>query len=153
MDSTGRSFVGVWIDHEQAHIVNPATDQVSVRTLVSGIGKRLVRPASGPPPKGAEGNLPAADGNLPAPGQVQRDRRYSNQLLRFYRRVAAALQGSDRIYICGPGEAKLEFRRVLELSPGMADRIIGVEAADMMTERRLCAHIRTLFLKKPVVHR
>ncbi|MFH2051771.1 MAG: hypothetical protein ABIK96_04815 [bacterium] len=145
MDSTGRSFAGVWIDHEQALIVNPATDQISVRTIVSGIGKRA-RPAGGSRPQGHRTSQEAAaEGN--------RDHRYSNQVLRFYKRIAEAVSGSSRIYICGPGEAKLEFRKVLELSPGMADRIIGVEAADKMTERQLCAHIRALFLKKPVVHR
>lgn len=145
MDSTARSFAGIWIDHEQALIVNPATDQVSVRTLVSGIGKR-VRPAGVSHPQS-----PGAPQEVTRDGS--RDRHYSNHLLRFYRRVAAAVSGSGRIYICGPGEAKLEFRKVLELSPGMADRIIGIESADKMTERQLCAHIRALFLKKPVVHR
>ncbi|MEZ4386005.1 MAG: hypothetical protein R3D98_00220 [Candidatus Krumholzibacteriia bacterium] len=69
-------------------------------------------------------------------------RHHAQQLRRYYRKVVGALRGADEIYICGPGEARTELRKVIEALPNGAARIRAVQPADKMTERQFTSPTR-----------
>jgi hypothetical protein len=59
------------------------------------------------------------------------------------------LRDADRIILFGPGEAKIELKKEIEKSKGIADKIKKIEAADKMTKRQITAKVRAFF--KPYI--
>ena len=55
---------------------------------------------------------------------------------------------AESILIVGPGEAKGELRERLARQ-GLQARIVGVEAADKMTDRQIAALVRERFAEEP----
>jgi hypothetical protein len=122
--------VGVWIDHKKAVIATIAGENEELRQVTSNIGQRVRY-------SGAAMKDSAED---------QRDRRFTSHLNKYYDRVVECIRDADSILILGAGEAKIELRERLgkELLGG---RIVGVEAADKMTDGQLAARVREHYLK------
>jgi len=127
----------MWIDHERALIITLTPFGTIIERERSEAGKR-VRLAGGSRSRTAYGPQDVAD-------EPSRDAKYRRKLDRFYDRVAALLEKSEEIYICGPGEAKQEVRRNLDDHPDMASRILEVRAADKMTDKQFVAHVLKYF--------
>ena len=49
------------------------------------------------------------------------------------------------IYICGPGEAKLEFNKHLARNKNLAEHIRDIEPADELTETQIVACVKEYF--------
>jgi hypothetical protein len=62
----------------------------------------------------------------------------------YYDAVIASIRDAESILIFGPGEAKGELKERLEKS-GLAGIIVGVEAADKMTDHQITARVRQHF--------
>jgi molybdopterin converting factor small subunit len=122
--------IGLWIDHRKAVIVIVSDEGEEVREITSHMEKH-VRFSNG----GAE------DGS----SEDVRDRQFGNYLNDHYDKVMAAIRDGDSIQIFGPGEVKGELEKRLE-SEGLKGRIVGVEAADKMTDRQIAAKVRQRFL-------
>lgn len=122
--------VGVWIDHRKAVIAILAGQTEQVRQVVSNMEKH-VRYA------GAAQEDSAED---------QRDRRFTGHLNKYYDEVIACIREADSILILGPGEAKIELEERLG-KESLAERIVGVETVDKMTDRQVVARVRQRFLK------
>ena len=132
-----RTFAGVWIDHEKAVVVTGNGEELTTSTFLSGVPGR---------PRLAGGSRSRAPyGPMDVASESRRDERHRQQLVRFYRRVAAGIADAERIYVFGPGEAKLEFRKLLQRSKETARRIVAVGPADKMTLAQITAHVRTFF--------
>ena len=133
--------VGLWIDHEKAHIVALRDGQVACTSLDSHVERRT-----------------KTTGGLRMPGrnymnnatvsEKKRDRRYHDQLDKYYRNVLKALATADRLVILGPGAAKNEIASAAQSEPEIANRIVSVETAVPMSERQLIANIKAYFGKE-----
>lgn len=123
--------VGVWIDHKKAIVATIAGRQESIRQIASNSVRR--------------GGTGGAQDRTP---EDQRDRRYIGHLNKYYDEVIASLQAADALLILGPGEAKLELKRRLE-HEGFRGQLVGVEAADKLTEPQVAARVRRFFLNSP----
>jgi ABC-type branched-subunit amino acid transport system substrate-binding protein len=121
--------IGLWIDHREAVIVTLTRTSEQTRRLESGMEKH-VRFAGGAQADTAEDML---------------DRRFNNHLNAYYAEVIAQIRAADAILIFGPGEAKGELQKQLA-GAGLEARIVGVEAADKMTDRQIAARVRQQFL-------
>jgi stalled ribosome rescue protein Dom34 len=121
--------LGLWIDHREALIAMASKDEQDVIRVDSGIDKhtRFVGGAS---------RITEED--------IQ-DRRFANLLHRYYDDVIARIRDADSILILGPGEAKTELKTLLE-SQHLGGRIVGVEAADKLTDKQVIAKVREHFL-------
>ncbi|MCW1970401.1 MAG: hypothetical protein KIH69_020005 [Anaerolineae bacterium] len=132
---------GLWIDHKHAVVVlqeHAPHPHAEVFTQVKHIASNT-------------DSHPRFKGN--AAGDTEediRDRKYANQLNKFYDEVIDALKSSPVIYVCGPGEAKLELVKRLA-HHRLADRVVGVEAADKLTEPQVVAQVHKFFSKE-VLH-
>ena len=73
-----------------------------------------------------------------------RDRQFENHLNSYYAEVIAVIRDADAIQIFGPGEAKGELEKRLELE-GLKGRIVGIETVDKMTDRQIAAKVREHF--------
>jgi hypothetical protein len=120
-----KSNVGVWIDHRKAFVVRLHDDAEETHSIESSVGKH-VRYSGGEP-------------------EDQIENKFTNQLNEFYARVISFLQDAGAILILGPGEAKGELIKRLNVEPS-GPPIVGVETADKMTLNQITARVRDHFL-------
>jgi stalled ribosome rescue protein Dom34 len=73
------------------------------------------------------------------------DERRKHHLRQYYQKIIRAIQDSRKVLIFGPGEAKLELEKEIRKSKELAEKLVGVEAADKMTERQVAAKVRRYF--------
>jgi stalled ribosome rescue protein Dom34 len=124
-----KRVVGIWIDHKKAVIVNIVDDTEEIMLLDSGLEKHVR--ISGEAERKSEGD--------------HRDRKFMNHLNKYYDEVIFLVRDTDSILIVGPGEAKIEFKKRLEIN-FHAGRKIDIETVDKMTNRQITAKIRNHFL-------
>ena len=80
------------------------------------------------------------------PQSDSRQRSLTGHLNIYYDAVIASVRDATSIIIFGPGEAKGELKERLETN-NLAQRIVGIETVDKMTERQIAAKVRQRFLK------
>jgi hypothetical protein len=121
---------GLWIDHRETVLVLIQGDSTETKHIASDMEK----------------HVRFSGGNRTEDGAAddQRDRRFAAHLERYYDEVIAHLGGVDSILLFGPGEAKGEFEKRLGIQ-GFGAHVVGVEAADKMTERQVAAKVRGYF--------
>ena len=123
-----KTNVGLWIDHRKAVIVSLSDGGEEIREISSHMEKH-VRYSGKAEEDSAED---------------QRDMRYAGHLHKYYELVLSSIHDADAILILGPGEAKVEFKTLLE-GKALGGRITGVETVDKMTDRQLAARVRQHF--------
>jgi hypothetical protein len=122
-----KGAVGVWIDHRKAVLAAVGGKAVDLMEIASDMEKHVRY-------SGAAQEDSAED---------QRDRRFTAHLNRYYDEVVAYLRDADSILLLGPGEAKVELQA--RLGKELAERIVGVETVDKMTDRQVVARVRRRF--------
>ncbi|MDO9066463.1 MAG: hypothetical protein Q7U96_05205 [Chloroflexota bacterium] len=129
--------VGLWIDHRRAVIVtldgkDDKGAHGTIEEVVSGMEKH-VRYSSG-----AHVQEDVAED--------QQDKRFNGHLNKYYEEVAGRLRDAAAILILGPGEAKGELQKLLT-HQGKGELVVGVQAADKMTDNQLAVLVRQHFRK------
>ena len=115
--------LALWIDHQEARIFHVCAGGVEVQA-VHAPTHHVHRH-----PKG-----PTAEHNHP------------DDAHHFFRSVAHALEGAERILVVGPSTAKLHFlRHAFMHDRTLGPRIIGVETVDHPTDGQLVAFSRKYF--------
>jgi hypothetical protein len=131
-DSSMTRKVGIWIDHRDAYIVSISATGEETQRLESGMEKHVR----------SSGHSSFAKG----PGENQRDRQFAAHLGKYYDEVVARIRDADAILLFGPGEAKGELQKRLA-GKGLAERILGVETVDKVTDPQFLAMVRKHFGK------
>jgi len=137
-----KTNTGIWIDGNEAIVVDIIENEASVRRVASGIDHGKAHGGYGGANKG-----------------MAQDARPDNKLLqrrqeqekRFLREVIADVKESQRIYITGPGEMKLGLKKALEKAGG-GNRVAEVATAARMKDPQLVETVRSFFGKKPPRH-
>jgi hypothetical protein len=123
--------VGIWIDHRKTVVVS-VTDKGEETMLIPSNMEKHVRYS------GAAQEDSAED---------QRDRRFTGHLNKYYEQVISCIRDAESILIFGPGEAKVELEKRLEIE-SLSGRVVGIETVDKMTDRQIAARVRTHFPKR-----
>jgi hypothetical protein len=131
-----KTKVGLWIDHRKANIVT-VTDKGEEMGLVISKAEKQPRRSGDSPLKG-----PYEPHQVPA--QDSQQRTLTEHLNIYYDAVIASIRDAEAILIFGPGEAKGELEERLKKN-GLGGRIVGIEAADKMTDRQIAAKVRQRF--------
>ena len=130
--------VGLWMDHRKAVIVVITDKGEETKVIISKVEKQLRR-SGGSPLKGPhEVQLVPADDS--------RERAFTGHLNTYYDAVIACVRGAEAILILGPGEAKAELKKRLEIE-GLGNRVVGIKTVDKMTDRQIVARVRKRFLQ------
>jgi stalled ribosome rescue protein Dom34 len=131
--------VGLWIDHKQAYLIWYKESRVEVI------------PSDIEPPEHFSGGTQLG-GKLNQKGdmELRHNDRYRLMLIKFYKQVVAALKDVDSIFIMGPGEAKVEFEKVLKRQKAMQKRLLKVEAADRMTKNQMIARVKKFYKSQSI---
>jgi stalled ribosome rescue protein Dom34 len=123
---------GIWIDHKEAFVVFVAEGAQPEQRMQSGIEKHVRY----------SGHAASQEGSA----DDQRDRQFAAHLVKYYDEVISHVRDADSILIFGPGEAKGELEKRLA-SKGLGMRVVGVEAADKMTDHQIAAKVRQHYQK------
>lgn len=127
--------MGLWIDHRRAVIVTDFEGDGAVQQIASKMEKR-VRYAVSSPSAGAKPHQKSSEDG--------RDRRFNENLDRFYDEVITHLKDATAILVMGPGEAKTELQKRLS-TRGISDEIVSVMPADKMTDPEIVAEVNKHF--------
>ena len=95
--------IGLWIDHREAIIVILTDGGEETRHITSSSGKHIRYSGS------SHSRTP--EGLKEVTSEDQRDRKFDNQLNKYYDEVIAAIRDAESIQIFGPGEAKGELKK------------------------------------------
>jgi stalled ribosome rescue protein Dom34 len=125
--------IGLWIDHREAVLVILTEGTEEIRHI----------PSSGE--KHARSHSKTPEGLKEVTAEDQQDRKFENQLNKYYDEVIAAVRGADTIQIFGPGEAKGELKKRIDRD-GLKAHILVVETTDKMSDRQIAAKVREYFL-------
>ena len=136
-ESALKKEIGLWIDHREAIIVILSDGGEEIKHISSNMGKHI-RWSSGSRLKtwGRFKRLTSEDG---------RDRKFGNQLNKYYAEVIDVIRGAETIQIFGPGEAKGELEKRIE-QEGINAKILAVETEDKMTDHQISAKVREHYL-------
>src|SRR4029450_9349718 len=126
--------VGIWIDHTKAVIVSAAGDRVTAETLESDGGSRTRYSGRGD----------VGGGKKAGGGAVNKkyEDRHGPHLDRSYDEVISQLGQPEAVLIFGPGEAKLQLKERLSRSKTLAERIVGIETTDKLTDPQIVAKVK-----------
>jgi stalled ribosome rescue protein Dom34 len=128
--------IGLWIDHREAIIVILSGDREETKYITSTSGKHIRYSGSS--------HSITPDGLKEVTSEDQRDRKFGNELNKFYDEVIATIREAESIQIFGPGEAKGELEKRLEHA-GLKQHILAIETAGKMTDRQIAAKVRQRF--------
>jgi len=129
--------IGLWIDHREATIVILTDDGEEIKRIASNSGKHIRYSGSS--------HSKTPQGLKEVASEDQRDRKFGNQLNKYYDEVIAAIRDADSIQIFGPGEAKGELEKRIE-HEGLKAHMLAIETVDKMTDRQISAKVRERFL-------
>src|SRR5512135_1078284 len=110
--------IGLWLDHREAIIVILTDGGEEIKHITSGSGKHM-RYSGSSHPKTPEGLKEVTS-------EDQRDRKFGNDLNKYYDEIIAAIRDAESIRIFGPGEAKGELEKRLE-HEGLKAHILAIE--------------------------
>jgi hypothetical protein len=124
-----KTTVGLWIDHRKAVIVYVTGKDEEIKLISSDLEH----------PHGQSGPSARADNS--------RQRESTEHLNNYYDAVISSLRNAEALLIMGPGEAKGELKKRIELK-NLNGREIDVETVDKMTDRQIVAKVQEHFLKE-----
>ncbi len=127
---------GIWIDHKKAVIVSASAAGVTAKTVESEMDRMAAIRRAG---------SPASDGIQGGGGEKNYEGRYDQHLDRYYDEVIKQVGEPDALLIFGPGEAKLQLRERLSRSKILAERVVGTETTDKMTDPQIVAKVKEHF--------
>lgn len=129
---------GIWIDQEKAYLVRyDHSGEPSLEKCVSGVESQ-VRFAG-------EGKQGTRFGQAFVDDQEKKQRRQRMQRLRFFRKVADAVERDDYLFLMGPGPAHERLHKLMLERSGFVQRIAAVEPADRLTRQKLLEKVRLYF--------
>ena len=129
--------IGLWLDHRDAIIVILTDAGEEIKHITSDSGKHIRYSGSS--------HSKTPEGLKEVTSEDQRDRKFDNQLNKFYDELIASIRDADSIQIFGPGEAKGELEKRLKHEQ-IKGQILTSETADKMTDRQVAAKVREHFL-------
>ena len=130
--------VGSWIDHRKAIIVAVTDKGEEIALIISNVEKQLRR--------SGDSALKGPYESQQVPADDSRQRTFTGHLNIYYDAVIACVRGAEAILILGPGEAKVELKKRLEIE-GLGNRVVGIKTVDKMTDRQIAAKVRKRFLE------
>src|SRR4030042_3218010 len=116
--------VGLWIDHREAIIVILTDGGEEIKHMISNSQKHIRYSGSS--------HSETPEGLKEVTSEDQRDRKFGNQLNKYYDEIIAIIRDADCIQIFGPGEAKGQFEKRLE-NEGLKGHIEGTKPAEKRT--------------------
>ncbi len=131
-----KTLTGLWIDHSKTIIITIKEKDEVIKVIGSDVEKQLRR--------SGDSILKGSFEPLQVPADDSRQKAFTGNLKTYYDEVIACLGDATSVLIFGPGEAKGELKKRMEVNK-LGNRIAGVETASKMTDGQLVAYVREFF--------
>lgn len=128
--------IGIWIDKKNALIVDLSAINHEVKVVESDI--EFFHPKGGSRSKTVYGPMM----NIKEKSYSEREKHQSKK---FFLDILEQIKDCDLLYILGPGEMKMNFKKFIEERNLDHPNIMGVETADNMTNNQLIAKVKSFF--------
>ena len=135
--NTKKKRIGLWIDHEKAFIVTVIDGNLTTKCVNSEVPGHI-RPSGG-----SRSAAPYGSQDIFAERRIEE--RYRNRVHKYYKKVIYEIEDADKIFIFGPGEARIELKKEMKRSKEKFAKIEGIERADKMTEAQIISKVKTFF--------
>jgi stalled ribosome rescue protein Dom34 len=133
-----KTVAGLWIDHRKAVVVVLSDKGEVLEEVSSNVDKQRGRM------NGVRLNEKYDSGQVAADDRQQRD--FTGHLNIYYQEVFELIKDVESILLMGPGEAKDEFRKLIEREHGdHRHKVVIEETADKMTDNQIAAKVRDFF--------
>jgi len=131
---------GLWVDHGKAVIVSLMNENHKVIHVESDIEGhfRLKDDSQSISPSNLQGNTI----------ESKMDSRYRNHLNIYFQHIIDLLKDAKRLFIFGPGEAKIELKKMIEKNKQFSNKISDIETTDKLTEPQIVAKVKKYFRKE-----
>ena len=134
----GKPFVGIWLDHREAHLFwADERAEIQIQHVTSGYQEE-----GEPSDRASSGGLGLSGVVVP---HASLERRRKESVNHYYKQLLKALHRAEQIYLFGPGQAKRELAKVIGQHKDMDGRLSGVESAEAMSESQMAARVREFF--------
>jgi hypothetical protein len=127
--------VGVWVDHREAILVKLSESGEETIRIQSEVESQLRRSGDDPNEKFEPLQVPSDD---------VRQNKHTAGLNKFYDEVISHLGHAQAILIFGPGEARKELRKRMDVKHPTKSKV-DLEVADSMSEAQVVAKVRRHF--------
>lgn len=121
--------LGIWMDHENAHIIECTNEQIEPKTIES------------------EFTHDVKVDSLNNKGETQMHNKEQQLQASYYKKLGDVILNYQGVLLFGPTNAKVELFNVLNADRRFADIKIDVQQADKMTENQQQAFVRDYFAK------
>jgi len=131
-----KKHIGIWIDHSKSHIVSIDEKEEHVLSIESHVDNNRV-----------PGALRSASSSHQLDAAVESKTREKRKhiLHRYYQEIIKSIKNSEKVYIFGPGEAKIELEKEIKRSKDFSSQLVAIEAADKMSENQITAKVKKYF--------
>ena len=142
-----KKYVGIWLDHKKANIVSMIKEDLEpagykeINEFVESNADRKVRLSGGSRSR----KTPYGPQEIAVDSKIED--RFKRQLKYYYHCIIKKIEDADRIYIFGPGEAKIELKKEIEKKREFVFKKLYVETTDKMTEKQIAARVRLFFAR------
>jgi hypothetical protein len=130
--------IGIWIDHKEAILVSIEDGQTKVDRIESHADSHF-RPSGG----WKAGSTSVAQS---VSKEQKADQRRKQQFHSFYQMIIKKADVAGKIFIFGPGEAKLELAKEFEKIKGKHAKIAAVQVSNKLTENQIVAKVKSFFI-------
>jgi hypothetical protein len=131
-----KKHIGIWIDHTKSHIVSIGEKEEHLSLIESHVDSNRIPGAM----------RLAASSHLMDPAFEGRSQEKRKQTLhRYYQEIIKSIKDSEKVYVFGPGEAKIELEKEINKSKDFSSQLVAVEAADKMSENQISAKVKKFF--------
>jgi hypothetical protein len=132
--------IGVWIDTQEATIIELLGSKVATKKLRSGITSK--------PRVEGEVSRKTTRASTGFDYQSSQKAHFENALSQFMKVVAHEIVQADSLFIFGPAEAKLQLDKEVRKSIS-GIRVAAVEPCDRLSDAKKVEKVRAFFAAKP----
>lgn len=125
---------GIWLDKEQAIIINLSAGSHTIKYLESNITTRERFPG--------EGKKFGRFGSQFLSMESKKRNAVKNQSEEYLKNIISELKNTDKLVVFGPAEMKILLEKAILGNNLISDKLLAVEPADNMTENQLVAWVK-----------
>ncbi|MGE5342376.1 MAG: hypothetical protein ACM3SY_12945 [Candidatus Omnitrophota bacterium] len=130
-----KKYIGIWLDHARSHIVTVTEKNEELVTIESQADNERL----------SEGYQTQSVNSRDAATEGRHQEKRRQILRRYYQEVIKLVKDAEKIYIFGPGEAKVELEKEIEKCKDFNPRLMAIETADKISENQIMAKVKKVF--------
>lgn len=141
MSTNSFKQIGLWIDHNKAHIIGYENGNVEIlETVESPVEARKRQDG-----EGNDSTRFTPNNNHTSNNEHRKNNISQNELKEYFKILESKLQPFDDILIFGPGTAREQIKNWLREIKSFDNKWLSVQKSDKLTDNQLLAFVRDFY--------